>query len=96
MILIDCNAYIRLNQVKSLEPGKEGFGSTGRGKLMVIKKVIISFLFPTMLVGCRPREITTQDVELEKARIKQVNTGERKLKQTKQSMKLYLRWPQNK
>ena len=29
LILIDCNAYVRLNQVKSLEPGKEGFGSTG-------------------------------------------------------------------
>ena len=36
----------------------------------MVKKVIISFLFPTMLVGCAGPEITTQDVELEKARIK--------------------------
>ena len=36
----------------------------------MVKKVIISFLFPAMLVGCAGPEITTQDVELEKARIK--------------------------
>ena len=36
----------------------------------MVKKAIISFLFPTMLVGCAGPEITTQDVELEKARIK--------------------------
>ena len=29
LILIDHNPYIRLNQVKSIEVGKEGFGSTG-------------------------------------------------------------------
>ena len=36
----------------------------------MVKKVIISFLFPAMLVGCAGPEITVQDVELEKARIK--------------------------
>ena len=29
LILIDNNPYVRLNQVESIEVGKEGFGSTG-------------------------------------------------------------------